>query len=464
MPIVAGLIAGALATTARAQETGTVRGAPDHGAVVRVVGPAVAQVTQVQPPSQELAAEVQQVREELTQLRAEFDRLRQAYDERFAALERRLVQLGGGPSVVPPPDPTVPDELDVPVAREPRAPPPSSQVFNPDTSVIGNFVTTAGQNPFSDEPSLSLEEVEVAFQAIVDPYSRADFYIAAGPEGVEVEEGFLTLTALPARMLLKVGKLRAQFGKMNTLHTHRVPGVDRPLVSNNLLGGREGLSDAGLSLSHLVLNPVLFLELTGEVFAGHSSVFQSSARSKLNYLGRVRAYRDLTEATNIDLGASFAFGPTNLVDGYDRAREEAEDRGELEALGLDKQLFGIDATLRYRPLRGALYRRLNLSTELVWSRQELPAGGETTAFGFYGLGEYQFARRWYVGGRVDRSARPFDGAAVDTGGAVFLTFWPTEFSLVRGQYRRINFHENRSANEFLVQFNFSIGAHGAHIF
>ena len=331
--------------------------------------------------------------------------------------------------------------------------------------MIGNFVATAGQNPFSNESSLSLEEVEVAFQAIVDPYSRADFYIAAGPEGVEVEEGFITLTALPARVLLKAGKLRAQFGKMNPLHTHRVPGVDRPLVSNNLLGGREGLSDAGLSLSHLLLNPALFLELTGEVFAGNSSVFQSSDRSKLTYLGRVRAYRDLTEAANIDLGASFAFGPANLDGGDDRGHEEeqpaSEDHG---ALGLNKRLFGIDATLRYRPLRGALYRRLNLTAELVWSRQDLPGGGQTTAFGFYGLGEYQFARRWYVGGRVDRSARPFDGSAVDTGGAVFLTFWPTDFSQVRSQYRRINFHESRSANEFLFQLNFSIGAHGAHIF
>ena len=437
--------------------------------LVGVVGPAFAQATPVQPQPQAPSAEVEQVREELAQLRAEFDRLRRAYDERLVALEQRLAQLGGGPSVLPPPDPTVPaapDVLDVPVALAQRTPPSSAQVFNPDTSVIGNFVGIAGKNPFSDESSLSLEEVEVAFQAIVDPYSRADFYIAAGPEGVEIEEGFLTLTALPARMLLKVGKLRAQFGKMNTLHTHRVSGADRPLVNNNLLGGREGLSDAGLSLSHLVLNPVVFLELTGEVFAGNSSVFQSADRSTLNYLGRVRAYRDLTEATNIDLGASFAFGPTNLDGGIDRAREDeaAEDRGELEALGLNKRLFGIDATLRYRPLRGALYRRLNLATELVWSRQDLPEGGQTTAFGFYGLGEYQFARRWYVGGRVDRSARPFDGAAVDTGGAVFLTFWPTEFSQVRGQYRRINFYEGRSANEVLFQFNFSIGAHGAHIF
>ena len=161
------------------------------------VGPAFAQATQVQPPSQ--SAEVQQVRGT--------GPVAGGVRPPAPGLRRAPRTAAGGPSVLPPPDPTVPDELDVPVAVEQRLPPPSSQVFNPDTSVIGNFVTTAGKNPFSDESSLSLEEVEVAFQAIVDPYSGADFYIAAGPEA-EVEEGFLTLTALPARMLLKVGKLR----------------------------------------------------------------------------------------------------------------------------------------------------------------------------------------------------------------------------------------------------------------
>ncbi len=86
--------------------------------------------------------------------------------------------------------------------------------------MIGNFVGAAGKNPFSEEPSLSLSEVEVAFQAVVDPYARADFFLAAGPEGLEVEEGYVTFTALPAGLLLKVGKMRAQFGKVNTLHTH----------------------------------------------------------------------------------------------------------------------------------------------------------------------------------------------------------------------------------------------------
>ena len=45
MPIVAGLVAGALATTAHAQETGTVRGEPVHGVVVLVVGPSLVALT-----------------------------------------------------------------------------------------------------------------------------------------------------------------------------------------------------------------------------------------------------------------------------------------------------------------------------------------------------------------------------------------------------------------------------------
>ena len=45
-----------------------------------------------------------------------------------------------------------------------------------------------------------------------------------------------------------------------------------------------------------------------------------------------------------------------------------------------------------------------------------------------------------------------------------LTYWPSEFSQVRGQYRRTSFAEGFKANELLFQFLFSIGAHGAHIF
>jgi hypothetical protein len=201
----------------------------------------------------------------------------------------------------------------------------------------------------------------------------------------------------------------------------------------------------------------LFVELTGEVYSGNSNVFQSDDRSKLNYVGRVRAYHDLTEASNIDLGTSFAYGPTNV------GQTMTFDTGEAPGL-LNKTLYGIDATYRYRPLRRAIYKRLNVRTELIWSRQNLAEGDLATAFGWYGLAEYQFARRWYFGGRYDRSGRTLDGSLIDRGTSFFLTYWPSEFSQIRGQYRFTDYAGNVRANEFLFQFNFAIGAHGAHVF
>ena len=344
------------------------------------------------------------------------------------------------------------------VAATPQAPAPTpvaqsmpaggGRVFNPDMSVIANFLGIAGKNPVNTSPAMSLSEVEVAMQAVVDPYAKADFFLSASPEGMSVEEGYITFTALPGDFQMKVGKLHAQFGKVNTQHTHALPYADRPLVSQNLVGGDEGLTDSGISVSRLIPAGALFVEATGEVYAGTSGVFKSPQRSKLNYVGRLRGYRDLTEGTNIDFGASAAFGPTDV------------------GPESNKTLYGVDMTFRYRPLRRAIYHRFQARTELVWSRQD---GAVTTAlpqkaFGWYGLLEYQFGRQWYIGGRVDRSGRTLDATLTDRGQSAFITYWPSEFSQIRGQYRRTNYAEGLTGNEFLFQLNFSIGAHGAHVF
>jgi hypothetical protein len=397
-------------------------------------------------------------------LRRELETLKREYDARIAELERRLAAMGGGaeasagPSPAPPasPPPPPPPSSPEPAAAtsvpppslpaEPGAQPvPSGKVFNPDMAVIGNFLGAAGTNAVESSPALQLEEAEASFQAVVDPYARGDFFIAVGPEGAELEEGFITFPSLPGGLLLKAGKLRGQFGKVNAMHTHALSWTDRPLVTRNLVGGDEGISDGGVSVSKLIPNRLLFLEATGEVFGGRSDVFAGSERSQVSYIGRLRGYRDLTEGTNIDLGTSFAFGHTDV---------------EPDAT---RRLFGVDATLRYRPLRRAIYRRFLGRTELVWNQDRL-ASTKPTVFGMYASGEYQFARRWFAGGRYDYSERPLDASLVDTGGAATLTFWPSEFSQVRGQYRRTNYAEGVTANEFLFQFLFSIGTHGAHVF
>ena len=425
----------------------------------------IAQVVTAQPAFAQTdppAATPQDVREELERLRKEFEAVRDSYGARLTALEAKLAAMEpaqaapGAPGQPAPPAPGQPGEAPVPAGAQGGQGPAGtlpvyggagalSKIFNPDIAVIGNFLGAVGENDVSPAPTLDMSEAEATFQAVVDPYARADFFLAFSPEGVEIEEGYLTLTSLPGGFLTKVGKFKQQVGKTNTLHPHQLSWVDQPLVLQNLLGGEEGLSDSGVSVSKLIMNPWFFLEATGEVYQGSSSVFQSWERSDVSWVGRVRGYRDLTESTNLDVGTSVAYGTND-------AGPEFTTR-----------LVGVDATFRYRPLRRAIYRRFMGRTELFWSRREQDEGS-VSAFGMYASGDYQFARRWFAGARYDWSERAFDSSLVDKGPSLLLTFWPSEFSQIRGQYRRTRYAEGVTSNEVLFQFLFSIGAHGAHIF
>src|SRR5436309_4935866 len=202
----------------------------------------------------------------------------------------------------------------------PRPGAAGSKVFNPDIAVIGDFLGAAGRNRVNPTPALQMHESEAAFQAVVDPYARADFFISFGQEGVNLEEGFLTFTELPGGLLTKVGKMRAAFGKVNGLHNHVLPWTDRPLVINNLVSGEDGIDDAGISVARLVPNPWVFLEATGQVFHGNSGpdenpLFKTTQRGELSYVGHLRAYQDITDDSNIDLGVSYARGHNGIDNG-----------------------------------------------------------------------------------------------------------------------------------------------------
>ena len=128
------------------------------------------------------------------------------------------------------------------------------------------------------------------------------------------------------------------------------------------------------------------------------------------------------------------------------------------------RLFGVDATLRWKPLQRSIYHSFVARSEFVWSRRE-QANGPQAAFGFYVSGDYQLGRRWFTGVRFDRSAHADNASLIDTGQALVLTYMPSEFSIIRGMYRRTRYAlQTQTANEFLMQFQFAIGAHGAHPF
>ena len=435
-------------------------------------GPVNAQTPVPQLPPPAAPASPSELRDELQRLRQEFESIRDAYGARLAALESRLEQAGAAATPPAQPPAAAPQAAAPPAtaaagkAQPPEVAVPSgaagaggpagalpvygnanamSKIFNPDVAVIGNFTGAAGRNETEPRPALQLDEAEVSLQAVVDPYARADFFLAASPEGLEIEEGFLTFPTLPGGLLMKVGKLKAQFGKVNTLHTHTMSWVDQALVVKNLLGGDEGLNDSGISISKLIPNSLLFLEATGEIYQGQNELFTSHKRGNLAYVGRLRGYRDVTEGTNVDVGTSFAYGHNAVGEDF------------------TTRVIGVDATVRYRPLRRAIYRRFIGRTELMWSRQGQEAG-DMDAFGLYGSADYQFARRWFAGARYDWSERAYDSSLVDKGPSLLLTYWPSEFSQIRGQYRRTKYAEGPTANELLFQFLFSIGAHGAHTF
>ena len=422
-------------------------------------------------PSSAFAQDTPQaLRQEIDQLRKDFDSLKQQYGDRLSALEAKLAAAEGTPAAPAgaQPAPGQPPTAQVPAGAQGAGGPSgalplygapggsvgSSKVFNPDMAVIGDFLGASGRNTVSPAPALEMHESEAAFQAVVDPYARADFFVSFGEQGVNLEEGFLTFTELPGGLLTKVGKMRAAFGKVNTLHNHVLPWTDRPLVIQNLVGGEDGIDDVGFSVARLIPNPWIFLEATGQVLRGDSgeTLFKSSERGDLSYVGHLRGYQDLSESTNIDLGLSYSGGhnASGVVDGLDAGRFRTN-------------LYGVDATLRWKPLQRSIYHSFVGRTEAIWSRRD-QFDGLQKAMGYYVSGDYQLGRRWFAGARYDRSDRADNASLLDSGQSLLLTYWPSEFSQVRGQYRRTKYAIGPTANELLFQFQFSIGAHGAHPF
>ena len=385
------------------------------------------------------------------------DRLR-AMEDRIKALEAEVAGLKGQPApeaaAAPAAAPQLAGAASTTAPNLGGAQGAAAKVFNPDMAAIGDFVGVGGKNKVQPSPALEMHESEVALQAILDPYARADFFISFGEHGVDLEEGYLTFPSLPGHLSLRAGKMRAAFGKVNTLHNHVLPWVDRPLVMQNFTGGEDGINDAGFSLSRILPAPGgLFLEATGQVFRGDSdNVFHSWHPNNLSTVGHLRGYRDVSESTNVDLGFSYARGAST------------------QTAGLFNQLYDIDATIRWKPLRRSIYHSFTGRAEVVWDRDQatlltpVAAATSKVPFGYFVSGDYQFARRWFAGGRLDWSERALNAFQHDDGGSAVLTYWPSEFSQVRGQYRHTKYAEGLTANEILFQFLFSIGAHGAHPF
>jgi len=81
-----------------------------------------------------------------------------------------------------------------------------------------------------------------------------------------------------------------------------------------------------------------------------------------------------------------------------------------------------------------------------------------------GAVDWQLAKRWFLGARVEAADHADAPALSDEGAALLLTFWPSEFSQIRTEVRRRKYFDTETADEILLQVQFAIGAHGAHPF
>ena len=357
-----------------------------------------------------------------------------------AELRKQIDELKGGTPAEPDLTEVTPLTDVQPVVNQ--APAVASKALNPDISVIGTMLGHSGEpNEFEPRDPFVFEEAELAMEAFIDPYAKGRFFFAFSPEGVEIEEAYAQFVTLPHGFTAKAGKTKAMFGKANLFHTHTRPWADQPLMVTHFLG-EEGLADTGVSVSKSIANPWnAFLEATGEVYSGNAEgVFERESPNDLFYNAHLKFFRDLGENSNLEVGGSLARGTV-------------ADEGK-------SGLLGIDVTYRWKPLSRSIYNSFITRFEALANERD---GADDTLFGYYLSADYQLSRRWFTGVRLDQADRVIDGGT-DRGVSATLTFWPSEFSQIRGQYRRTAYEGADSVNEFLIQLQFAIGAHGAHTF
>lgn len=334
-------------------------------------------------------------------------------------------------------------------AIDTAAPSAAASLTNPAISVIGWFQAIGGNDPALPPEAFALPEAELAFQAAVDPHSRADFFLAATPDGLDLEEGYLTWLALPGGGQARFGRFRADLGKFNRTHPGETPFADRPLAAAAWLGD-EGLATTGISASILIPNPAnLYWDVIVQVGAGpdsiESPVFGPESRRDVLALGRTSLFIPFGESTDLNLGLSYA---------------EASSHPALRGDGDRTRLGATDLTLRWKNPRRSIYRSLFLQVELLGGRGD--ADGAPTRGGGYASAVYQFARQWKAGARFDRSDGP-GGAERLTGGLALIQYQPSEFSTLSLQFRRA--HDRIAGSDrdaAFFKWTFNIGPHGAH--
>lgn len=188
--------------------------------------------------------------------------------------------------------------------------------MNPDISIIPDFrtsTTTEKGVPEKNKINFSLEEIEAAIQAPLNPYARADVFIAFVNDEtapVDIEEAYFTIQkGLPWNFNLKGGKFLVDFSKLNTAHPHAYPFVYRPLYQENFFG-EEGLKDVGLELNTLMPTGDTYTKISGTVSTGDEL---DGERKNLFFAGRISSFFQLSDLSAFEAGFGSATGVTDTI-------------------------------------------------------------------------------------------------------------------------------------------------------
>jgi len=377
-----------------------------------------------------------------------------------------------------------------------------SQSLNPDISAIldaeGGYQRRPSLFVNGDDPVLrdeegkkaagfAVQEVELAFSAIVDPYFRADVFLTIpNLTGLEVEEAFATTTSLPWNLQAKAGSFRSAFGRQNGQHLHMQDFTRRPLVNAAFLGG-DGLRGPGAQVSWLAPLP-FYLTLYAEAFslgapdepgAGVTlpppvATFGGGQPHDLTYAAEAKAFFPFGDAWSVYLGLN---GATGVSPGL----FQPTDAG-VNVLGANRRsyLVGADLYLKWKPPNVAAgYDSVAWQTEAIWRHlddaADVPGGWDG---GLYSQVVLQVARRWFLGLRGDVLGIPTSSSLGRTlRAAASITFQASEFARVRAYMEAEHAGSGPSVPEVtfppvqpgdsvaaFLQLEISIGAHGAHPF
>lgn len=321
--------------------------------------------------------------------------------------------------------------------------------LNPEISVTGDisaiFADRTGDEGINQ---FRFNEFEASFQAPLDPYSGAKFFVVQEEGEFKVEEAYIDYNTLPAGLGIKAGQMRLDWGKLNRWHQHSLPQADRPAV-HLAIWGEEGLTGLGTSLSWI---PPAFLGGYNEVIVqvvndANEVSFSGRGFDQPVFLVHETNYFDLSDASYIEVGLSAASGTSGI--------------GEAD-FGKDfrTQVFGADWNFNWAPPATSLYRGFEFRGELLWQRRETNQG-IINSWGTYTYGLYKLSRRSFVGLRGDYTQLPEEPGKSLWGASPYFEWWQSEWARFRFQYsygsRQLEIPEPE--HKFYVQLTWALGPH-----